>query len=359
MVNSDGCTAIYAACSKEHVSIVRLLLAKGADFYIADKTGKLPYNVTENQEIVDLLRCNERLHDAAKCGDLNKFAELLANKQQLNLNFQHNIEGTSLLFVAAAGNHVEIVKLLVSAGADVTIPNKDSKGETPLYIAAYYGFTEVCRVILVEIKSKSNSSLSKGVTDNKSTSRSAIDARTLNSGWTALFAACHQGHCDVARLLLSHDASISVVNNNGSSPLLAVSSIGNLEILNLLVAHCQSHCIDRSEFLSVINQANKKGETPLYGAAVGKHTAIAQTLINAGANVNLTESVFGFSALSVAASNGQTEMVRALLAGGANINHQDKEGWTPVNTAAVKGILEMTCVLWYWLTVFVAQQLLN
>jgi len=53
--NEDGFTPLMSAVVAENIDIVSLLLDNGADVNIKDNEGKTPYDITQNQEIKDLL----------------------------------------------------------------------------------------------------------------------------------------------------------------------------------------------------------------------------------------------------------------------------------------------------------------
>ena len=59
------------------------------------------------------------------------------------------------------------------------------------------------------------------------------------------------------------------------------------------------------------------GQTPLYFAAEKGHLAVAQRLVERGANVNAKDRFFGASVLGMALGNGHLELARYLLAHGA------------------------------------------
>src|SRR5689334_10984710 len=55
------------------------------------------------------------------------------------------------------------------------------------------------------------------------------------------------------------------------------------------------------------------GQTPLYFAAEKGHLAVAQRLVERGANVNVRDGFFGASALEMALQGGHRELARYLL----------------------------------------------
>ncbi len=97
---------------------------------------------------------------------------------------------------------------------------------------------------------------------------------------------------------------------------------------------------------TLVNQKDPKGLSPLYFAISPDktHTAIAEFLIEKGAEVNIKNSI-GIAVLHLAAHNGSLEIVRKLLKKGANANITDRKGTTPLHLAADHGHLEVAITL--------------
>jgi ankyrin repeat protein len=56
---------------------------------------------------------------------------------------------------------------------------------------------------------------------------------------------------------------------------------------------------------------------------------------HSGVDVNF-ENANGANALIAASSNGHLELVRYLIRAGANVNHQESDGWTAVMFASIR-----------------------
>jgi len=69
--------------------------------------------------------------------------------------------------------------------------------------------------------------------------------------------------------------------------------------------------------------------------AVNEHTDVVRALLSAGANVN--GRVAGFSALHIASGRGHTDIVNILLYNGAQTETRDDDGYTPLWYAAANG----------------------
>ena len=110
----NGRTALHLLCrgSFESVSrILPLLLEKGADVNARDKNGGTP------------------LHVLAEQGSAMILERLLEKRPDVNAVLMKG--GETPLFIACTYNHKHIVEPLLAAGANPNIPNK--KGETPLF----------------------------------------------------------------------------------------------------------------------------------------------------------------------------------------------------------------------------------
>jgi ankyrin repeat protein len=93
-----------------------------------------------------------------------------------------------------------------------------------------------------------------------------------------------------------------------------------------------------------VNAREDDGTTALAWAATRSNDAIAELLLNAGANPNLT-SELGIGPLSLAITNGSAGMVRLLIAKGADPNVARENGETPLMTAARTGQVEVMKLL--------------
>ncbi len=102
-----------------------------------------------------------------------------------------------------------------------------------------------------------------------------------SNGNTAIFWACRESKADILQLLLSAGADVNIGNKSGDLPLTISAGEGDSLIVNLLL---QSASI-------LINKPDKKGWTALICASYHGHVDVAQLLLNAGADINLTSNV--------------------------------------------------------------------
>ena len=115
---------------------------------------------------------------------------------------------------AAQQGHLEVVRLLIEAGADMNAKDAQYHEDTALLVAARGGHLEVVR-LLVEAGADMN----------------AANAR----GATALLVAAQQGHLEVVRLLIEAGADVNVANADGETALLDQAARGHLEEVRLLL----------------------------------------------------------------------------------------------------------------------------
>eukprot|EP01103_Thecamoeba_quadrilineata_P001528 TRINITY_DN11384_c0_g1_i1.p1 TRINITY_DN11384_c0_g1~~TRINITY_DN11384_c0_g1_i1.p1 ORF type:complete len:130 (-),score=23.14 TRINITY_DN11384_c0_g1_i1:119-487(-) len=82
---------------------------------------------------------------AIKTGDLSQVKESI-EKEGFNVNTAATNNKTTPLHAAADFGQVEIIKYLISKGANVDA--KDSYGHTPLHLAVYESHTEAVKVLI-------------------------------------------------------------------------------------------------------------------------------------------------------------------------------------------------------------------
>ena len=86
------------------------------------------------------------------------------------------------------------------------------------------------------------------------------------------------------------------------------------------------------------------GWTTLTKASNDGHLDILKALIAAGANKDNADSN-GYTPLTMAAGNGHVECVKALLAVKADVNKATRSGWTPLMSASLFGRVEIVKLL--------------
>ena len=94
---------------------------------------------------------------------------------------------------------------------------------------------------------------------------------------------------------------------------------------------------------AALSQAEKNTALLLEAARDG-HAEVVRLLLAAGADVN-AQNQFGYTALMGAAFHGHFEVVRLLLAAGADVNTQDQGGSTALILAAINGHAEVVRLL--------------
>lgn len=149
-----------------------------------------------SQEAFDSVRpvINETtlLHVAAENGATNVVESLL--EKQVDVD-RLNGSSRSALYLAALGNHLEVVRRLLDAGGDV---NGKSKFYSPLNAAAWYGYPELAQLLI-----------------DRGAELQCVDS----DGNTPLHKAVWQRNVGVVRLLLDAEANVNAKNGAGTTPL--------------------------------------------------------------------------------------------------------------------------------------------
>ncbi|EAW77819.1 protein fem-1 homolog B isoform X3 [Gorilla gorilla gorilla] len=171
------------------------------------------------------------------------------------------IDGATALWCAAGAGHFEVVKLLVSHGANVnhtTVTNS-----TPLRAACFDGRLDIVKYLVennanISIANKyDNTCLMiaayKGHTD---VVRYLLEQRAdpnakAHCGATALHFAAEAGHIDIVKELIKWRAAI-VVNGHGMTPLKVAAESCKADVVELLLSHADCDRRSRIEALELL-----------------------------------------------------------------------------------------------------------
>ncbi|XP_055385492.1 ankyrin repeat and sterile alpha motif domain-containing protein 1B-like isoform X2 [Condylostylus longicornis] len=125
-----------------------------------------------------------------------------------------------------------------------------------------------------------------------------------SNGYSALHHAALNGHIDIVKLLLAHDASANLPDSRGSSPLHLAGWAGHQEIVKIFLTHPYNP--------ANVNLQTIEKETPLHCAAQYGHTGALTTLLAHGGDPNMT-NCRNETPLDLAAQYGRLQAVQMLI----------------------------------------------
>lgn len=218
-------------------------------------------NVTYYQTIVVLFVCffflsggigaqnyNDSLLDGSWAGNADKVQRAILNKADLNYTL---LDGATALHYACGGNHLAVVKLLVSGGAAINLPDK--KGRIPLHVVAENGNDSIGEFLIVN---------------------GALLYAKNSEGYTPLMVAVSRGYFVFSDLCLFYGSDVNIRPDDSSSVCHLCVHNGNPYVLQLLIENGAD-----------INLCDADGKTPLAWAVLYNDTACTGILLNAGATL--------------------------------------------------------------------------
>ncbi|XP_076678220.1 zinc-RING finger and ankyrin repeat domain-containing protein rolling pebbles isoform X2 [Andrena cerasifolii] len=162
---------------------------------------------------------------------------------------------------------------------------------------------------------------------------------TNSQGYTALSLAAARGHCDVVRRLAAAGASLGHTDMAGQCPLVHAARHGRLSVVGYLLA-CDwlvPTSENESESSQEISREEAAQQAVVAAAAQGHESIVEYLLDMAEVIVDRPDSLIGETALTIAAANGSTATVSALLARGASPTAVNAKGLSPLMLAAREG----------------------
>ena len=156
-------------------------------------------------------------------------------------------------------------------------------------------------------------------------------------GYTALLAACKDGHEQVVQILLATKGiDFNTKSKSGHTPLIFASYTGHVNIVKRLLAHLDKNDHLKESF-DINHQDEEEGCTALSFACLNGHEQVVETLLIVK-NIDVNKSTEeGATPLTIACENGHEKVVKILLANGADINKANNKDCTPLIFASENG----------------------
>jgi len=338
----DGTTALHWAVRLDDLDLADMLIRAGAAVSAANREGVTPLQLAalngSAAMIERLVKAGADLNApltassdtalmmASRTGRPDAVAVLLANGAALDA--RETWGGTTALMWAAAERHPAVVKILLDHGAD---PNARSYFVPAANGRGFEGRTPVL-------------------------DRPAVEE--FASGWlTPLMFTAREGDLESARHLIAAGANVNAIAADGKDALGLAVFNGNYEVASLLI-----------DSKSDVNHADTQRFTPLFWAVDRRNMETApnfpwmvtsdplplvRKLLDAGANPNAlvdntprarmragSPRIVFATALMRAAFSADLELVKLLLAHGADPRIISKDGETMVEAAAGLGFIQ-------------------
>ncbi|KAI1304268.1 Ankyrin repeat and KH domain-containing protein mask [Halotydeus destructor] len=230
--------------------------------------------------------------------------------------------GYTPLHLAVSHQFVDLVRLLIGHRANVN--SVSNYGQTPLHLAAQQSSLEIVQCLI-----DAGANLEKKDRDGRS----------------ALSVACICNQRQVAKYLIEIGCDVNCVDNCSNSPLLHAVNAGlalNYELIAVLL-----------EAGADPNHSNKYGHTALVTVVRrGSEHSLdgllsVQDLIDHGSHLDITSdpSSVGECPVHLSISRGQDRITEALVRAGSDLNIRNQRGFSPLHRVAREGKVDLVKLL--------------
>jgi len=310
-----GQTALMWAAARQHPEMVKFLIDNGANVDERAIDRNWERRVTAEPRVKEMFTGGfTPLLFAVREECLECVRILLDAGADINRPDPDNV---SALIMALVNSRFDIAKYLVERGADVN--QWDYWGRTPLYAAAdmnilpnsYRGDLPPVQnttglevaAMLIERGANVNYALKLAPLPREIAYDRAGDNPVMTTGSTPLQRAAYGGDVEMMKLLLDHGANQYLGNINGVTPMIALTNNGG-------------------------SRNRNKNETSVIAGI--------KLLTEAGADINQKSDIRGETPLHTTVRLNWQEVVRYLVANGADLHAQDKYGLIPLDYATGK-----------------------
>ncbi|MEQ1896849.1 MAG: ankyrin repeat domain-containing protein [Vicinamibacterales bacterium] len=357
----DGTTALHHAAHHDNLALVNALLSAGADVKALNRYGVMPLSL------------------AAESGSAAVVERLLKAGADANATIPG---GETVLMTASRSGKADVIRVLLAHGAHVNA-TESLRGQTALMWAAIHGNGEAITVLakagadltarsFTPVKPKGSAMPAPPPAPGRNGAQAAVkrsNARDERYGaFTAIALAARRGQLDAVRALLDAGGNVndtSVVHpNEPPTPVMTIAiANGHYEVAAFLLERGANPNLAENGWTALHQLARARSEAGKTRTNLGWTTGprmtgslsgleLATRLLDKGADVNARAtrefndgyryasyvSRIGATPLLMAARVSDAELMRLLMARGADVNAASADGMTPFMAAAGNGI---------------------
>ncbi|QPG73757.1 hypothetical protein FOA43_001071 [Brettanomyces nanus] len=207
---------------------------------------------------------------------------------------------------------------------------KDQDSRTPLHWACSFQRTDMVTVLL-----NPTAVVKEGIVGSSGNRKSEIiqpvpftidiDDMVDQSGWTPLHIAASVGNLEILKMLLTHQPTPNVdqQTSTGQTCLHFAVSKSNYEVTDYLVKTCKASARIK----------DSKGQYALHRAAAVGSLRMCQILIEVGKSPLNASDIYGYTPLHHALAEGHGDVAVYLVKNGADPLVQDRDGKTAYQDA--------------------------
>lgn len=184
------------------------------------------------------------------------------------------------------------------------------------------GTSLILGILMIGCQSKTNTKESSSNSDQK---EQAIE-QTASVSIDAFFQAALNGDLATIETALKNNLSVDTLDHEKRTALMLAAYNGHHAIVRLLI-----------EKGADVNRTDNNNRTALMFASTGPFAATVSELLNAGADPNIADNVEKWTAIMMAASEGQLEVLKLLEANGADLSMVDVDGESAYDFAKANG----------------------
>ena len=342
--NADGQTALLAVARTGNVEAAKLLLDRGAKVDAKEKWGGQ----------TPLMWASARRHPEMMRLLISKGADV--NAASIDRDYQRHIQaegrpksldsgGLTPLLYAARENCTACVDVLLQNKADINLPDPD--GVSPLLVAVMNANWDLARQLIDagadvsqwDIFGEAPLYTAVELRNRIDGGRNSIDAPNQNTGLAIVKLLLERGADPNMQLFFKPANVRGAVHTRGATPLIRAAHNADLEVVKLLLEHGADATLPTAD-----------RQTPIHAVLAGRAPEnqaleLIKVLQKAGADVNLValinhpEEIRGGTALHYAVRKRQKDVIKLLASFGIDMNAVDQDGLTALDYTQSRGFM--------------------